>query len=79
MAKVDAFLTLFLDDAPEDFAASVRGIFRRWNAPAAADGSSSVRLPDRDLWAQSCSRWRGRLAAQPDLTTALLGFVASKR
>ncbi len=78
-AKVDAFLAAFLDGVAAPFAGSLRALFGRWNATGAVDASAPLLLPDVSAWHAATSRWRDRLAAQPDLTTALLGFVVSKR
>ena len=79
-AKIEAFLAAFLSGAAEGLAANVAEVFRRWNGSSPLlDPTSPLRLPDASAWAVHCERWRARLAEQPGLTTALLGFVTSKR
>ena len=78
-AKVDAFLSAFLAGAPDEVAGPVRDLYARWNGTSRTGASTPLRLPDSPAWAGQCMRWRDRLAALPDLTTSLLGFVASKR
>lgn len=75
-AKLDAFLALLLQRAEAPLAAAVRRCMRAWNGlPHAGD----VAWPHAADWAGLAARWRDALAAQPDLTTQLLGFVAEKR
>ncbi len=54
---------------------AVRRLSRAWNRfdawPAA--------LPDAATWREACQQWRAGLLEQSDLTSQLLGFVASKR
>ena len=78
-AKVEAFLATLLADASVDMAVSVRSLFARWNGIDDRDASAPTELPDPVAWAALCTRWRDRLAVQPDLVSALLRFVASKR
>ena len=77
-AKVAALLDRFLADAPAGLAVGVRRMFSAWNglAGAAAPDLAAIDLAE---WAAHCRRWRDGLAARPDLGSALLGFVASKR
>ncbi len=77
-AKVEAFLDLFLAEAPAALATGVRRLFAAWNGlggPAAAPALEAI---DPAEWAAHCRRWRERLAARLDLTGALMAFVASK-
>jgi uncharacterized repeat protein (TIGR03837 family) len=81
VAKLEAFLDRLLaaSDDPS-LAPAVRDAFRGWNrlAPAGAP----LRLPETGAsapWRHLCVLWRDALAAQTDLTTALVDFVASKR
>ncbi|MCE9659629.1 MAG: elongation factor P maturation arginine rhamnosyltransferase EarP [Burkholderiales bacterium] len=78
-AKVDAFLDRFLAGASTGLAAAVRRLFSTWNGLAGAVAAPDLGAIDRAEWAAHSLRWRDGLAAQPDLTSALLGFVASKR
>lgn len=81
VAKLDAFLDRFLEEAPTGLATRVRRLFAAWNglagpAPASVPAFESAEV---EAWAAHCRRWRERLAARGDLTSALLDFVASKR
>ncbi len=68
--KLDAFLARFLAGADPGWA----GPFHAWNGPAAWQP-----LPELAAWRGHCERWRTELAAQSDLTTRLLRFVAETR
>lgn len=74
-AKLEAFLDRLLLGAEERLARAVRELHRAWNDPRAALPD----LPAAPDWQRLVTDWRERLAAQPDLTTQLLGFVARKR
>ena len=78
-AKVDAFLDAFLDDAPGSLAAGIGRLFEDWNGLTGASPRLDLAGIDPAGWAGHCERWRDRLAASADLTTALIAFVASKR
>ena len=78
-AKVEAFVTAFLADAPERLARPLRALYARWNGIAAGSAATTLTLPDAADWAAASGRWCDGLAARPDLVTSLLGFVASKR
>jgi uncharacterized repeat protein (TIGR03837 family) len=78
-AKVDAFLDRLLADAPPALATSVRRLFSAWNGLAGAAMAQDLDGVDLDAWGARCRSWRDRLAAQPDLTRALMAFVASRR
>ena len=78
-AKVEAFLDLFLADAPPTLASGVRRLFAAWNGLAAAATVPALDGIDFVEWAAHCRSWRDRLAAQPDLSSALIAFVASRR
>ena len=56
-------------------AAACAQLWRAWNG--LADWPAA--LPDAVAWRAQCRAWRDRLAAQPDLTSQLLHFVAAKR
>lgn len=73
VAKLEAFLDRFVDDAPRDLGSALRRVFRAWNGLEAWPG-----LPHLDGWREHCVRWRARLLAQEDLGTLLLRFAASK-
>jgi uncharacterized repeat protein (TIGR03837 family) len=68
-AKLDAFLERFGADP------ALAALMRGWNELAPWPAS----WPDDAPWRAACARWREGLLARPDLTSALLGFVAGKR
>jgi uncharacterized repeat protein (TIGR03837 family) len=74
-AKLDAFLTRFLAGLPPADAGKLRGLWRGWNHLARLDDQA----PSWPLWTAQCRSWRDGLAAQPDLTTQLLGFAMETR
>ena len=78
-AKVEAFLDLFLADAPTALASGVRRLFAAWNGLAGAAARPALDGIDFVEWAAHCRNWRDRLAVQPDLSSALMAFVASRR
>lgn len=74
-AKVDAFLGRMLEGAPSGLAAAVGDLWQAWNA-----GRGPLpELPSLHDWRRLVTDWRDRLAAQVDLATQLVGFVAGKR
>ena len=73
--KLEAFLDRFLAGADPDDNAAIRSFWRGWNGLAPWPD----RLPEPSRWQDLCRNWRRQLAAQPDLVTQLLGFVAEKR
>ena len=78
--KLAAFLGRLLAGAPPGLAAPVEALFGRLNgSPCASAEAADLSWPETGAWARHCRGWRDRLAALPDLTTGLLGFVASKR
>jgi uncharacterized repeat protein (TIGR03837 family) len=54
---------------------SVRALWHAWNRL----GDWPAGLPRAAAWREASLQWRERLLAQPDLTSALLRFVAAKR
>jgi len=68
-AKLDAFLDRFGGDD------ALRTLWHAWNELAPWPPA----WPERTAWEQNCRRWRDNLLSQADLTSQLLGFVASKR
>jgi uncharacterized repeat protein (TIGR03837 family) len=54
---------------------ALRRLWRAWNG---LDPMPTA-LPEAGPWREACRRWRAMLLQQSDLTTQLLGFVASKR
>jgi uncharacterized repeat protein (TIGR03837 family) len=78
-AKVAALLERFLAGAPTELAAGVRRLFSAWNGLAGSTAAPDIAAVEPAEWAAQCRRWRDGLAALPDLGSALLGFVVSKR
>jgi uncharacterized repeat protein (TIGR03837 family) len=73
--KLEAFLDRFLADQPGSADASIRTLFRAWNG----FGPWPDALPASAAWRDRCAGWRATLAAQADLTSQLLRFVAERR
>lgn len=76
LAKLDAFLDML--QAPP----SLRAFHAAWNgktAPEPAAGGPAPLPADWPAWQAAVLAARGRLTAQDDLSTRLLGFVAKKR
>jgi len=70
--KLEAFMDLWLDPAEPALAASTRALWRAWNGL----GPWGAPLPVLDASLAQAGRWRAQLAAQPDLSSQLLGFVS---
>ncbi|MDQ6684032.1 MAG: elongation factor P maturation arginine rhamnosyltransferase EarP [Pseudomonadota bacterium] len=75
MAKLDAFLALFLAAAPPALAEAVGRAFRQWNG----DGTGSFALPALPPWRAHCSAFAAALRAQADLSSQLIGFAGARR
>ena len=77
--KLDAFLDRFpvADDGGDGtaLAPALRALWHGWNGLAPWPGA----LPALPGWRSRCLRWREGLAAQTDLTSQLLRFVAKKQ
>ena len=73
-AKLEAWLALYLADAPAPLAAAVAGWHRALNRLAPWPGTA----PDPAAWRAHQRQWRARLLAQTDLITRLRDFVASR-
>jgi uncharacterized repeat protein (TIGR03837 family) len=73
--KLDAFLERFLAGMPAPDAERLHGLWAGWNHLAPLNHQT----PSWALWSEHCTRWRDHLAAQPDLTTQLLGFARETR
>ncbi len=73
--KLEALLGRVTAGSDPALAAAVREVWRAWNG--LADWPAA--LPDAVAWRAQCRAWRDHLAAQPDLTSQLLHFVAAKR
>lgn len=71
-AKLLAFLDHLLATAAPELARPLQALMLAWNGLAPLPQA----LPAAGAWQAHCAAWRDRLAAQPDLTTQLLGFVA---
>jgi uncharacterized repeat protein (TIGR03837 family) len=75
-AKLEAFLDRFLHAADRRLASEVRALSRAWSDGTAPPEES---WPDAATWRRHCTAWRDTLAAQEDLATQLLRFVAERR
>lgn len=73
-AKLEAFLALYLAQAPAALAAPLGQLFRAFNGLAPWPAA----WPPAMLWAAHQQRWRRALLAQSDLLSRLLAFVADK-
>ena len=78
-AKLDALLEQFTAHAMPALAAEVRTLWRAWNGLGAWPAALPAALPAASAWRSLCSAWRQHLAAQDDLCSRLLRFVATKR
>ena len=74
-AKLEALVARFTAGSTPALTAAVRQLWRAWNSL----GSWPAALPETGAWRAQCQAWRQRLAAQADLTSQLLHFVATKR
>ncbi len=74
-AKLEAVLDQLLPLGSPAVAAEVRELWRAWNGL----GAWPAHLPPASGWRTLSGAWRQHLAAQSDLTSRLLGFVAAKR
>ncbi len=74
-AKLGAFLSLYLQEAPAELAAAVHALHDAWNGL----GPWPQRMPEDKAWKTHAAQWRSQLASQPDLVTRLLGFVDERR
>jgi uncharacterized repeat protein (TIGR03837 family) len=78
-AKLEAFLDRLLEGAAPRLI-QLRSLFTSWNGlTRAPDLRSSFSALDAEAWAAQCRHFRERCAARPDLGSALLDFVDSKR
>ena len=75
LAKLDAFLALFLAGAEARLAAQVSDFWHAWNAGI----PGLPALPSVPDWQRQCAAWRTGLWIQVDLTRQLLGFMAERR
>lgn len=75
LAKLDAFLSLYLREADAELNSQVRCLWRAWNGA----GRSALMLPALAPWAAHHLSWCAALCGQSDLTTQLLGFAHERR
>jgi len=75
LAKLDAFLGLFLTDAEPALSTQVRRFTHTWNTST----TLAEPLAPLDTWQRHSIEWRDKLLAQTDLSTQLLGLVAETR
>jgi uncharacterized repeat protein (TIGR03837 family) len=74
-AKLEAFLNRFIQGGEAGLAHGVRTLATAWSNGAAPPEA----WPDLAAWQRQCQNWRSALAAQDDLATQLLRFVAERR
>ena len=74
-AKLEALLERFSAGSDAALAGAVRQLWRAWNG--LADWPEA--LPDATAWQAQSRAWREQLAAQTDLTSGLLRFVATRQ
>ena len=74
-AKLEALLDRFSAGSDGVLAGAVRQLWRAWNG--LADWPAA--LPDASAWQAQSRAWREQLAAQTDLSSGLLRFVATRR
>ncbi len=75
VAKLEAFLDLYLGGSPAGIADAVRAAFRAFNGLEPWPAT----LPGRAGWAAVQQRWQQHLGTQTDLCSQLIGFAAQKR
>ena len=73
--KLEALLDRLTAGSPAALAAALRELWRAWNGL----GPWPAALPEADPWRALCQAWRRQLAAQDDLTSQLLRFIATRR
>jgi len=78
LRKLQAFLARWRADSPAAPPAGVDAWFEWWNVAPGSPLAPSA-LPAPAPWRDALHGWREHLAAQSDLCTRLLGFVAGKR
>jgi uncharacterized repeat protein (TIGR03837 family) len=76
LRKLQAFVARWRADSPAAPGADVEAWMGWWNA---TPGAAAPSLPPLPAWRDAVHGWREHMAAQSDLTTQLLGFVAGKR
>jgi uncharacterized repeat protein (TIGR03837 family) len=74
-AKLEAFLDRWLQGAAPRLAGAVRTLARAWSEGMPPPDA----WPEPAEWSRQCAAWRETLAAESDLTSRLLRFVAERR
>ncbi|RQO55369.1 elongation factor P maturation arginine rhamnosyltransferase EarP [Paucibacter sp. KBW04] len=72
--KLEAFMDLWLAQAPAELAAQWRAAWRRWNGLAPYSSAELLTLPPTDTGSSALAharQWRENLASQPDLLSQL--------
>lgn len=72
--KLEAFIDLWLAQAPADLATQWRDVWRRWNGLARGSAPERLALPDTAAGSAAFTharQWRENLALQPDLLSQL--------
>ena len=77
LRKLQAFVSRWRADSPAPPPPDVEAWMLWWNA--GSTGAAIPALPPLPAWRDAVHGWREHLAAQRDLATRLLGFVAGKR
>jgi uncharacterized repeat protein (TIGR03837 family) len=79
-AKLDALLTLYLQDLPTDAADAVRGLWLCWNAQSDCDAGQAwtAFMALRARLKPHAQRWAGRIAAHGDLAQNLVNLTSHK-
>lgn len=77
LAKLEAFLALYLRDQPATFAAEVRQSWLNWNSGEDMSDGWQRLIDQHDKWRQHSREWRDFLLKQPDLATQLTAYCAA--
>jgi uncharacterized repeat protein (TIGR03837 family) len=75
LPKLQAFLDLYLRDAPESLALPLRRLWAAWNR---VEGVAAA-WPEAAAWQAHALGWCERQRSRPDLATQLIQFVAERR
>jgi uncharacterized repeat protein (TIGR03837 family) len=80
VAKLEAFLAIYLADADETLSAEVRSAWDMWNAKADGAGNRTTRpIAPSPAWRRLALDWRTRQQRLPDLATRLIDFASETR